>query len=171
MFKLIIFSILSIVYSNILQCNKTIVFNNFYNSISSNYSKTLLLQYNQTNQIPEFKCNIVDFDCQSSKIFINHIIHFDDLLHKIHMKYYYFYNDLTLIESMNQCLIWNDINSEIELFEYSYDDFLIFIINCIDVKHYFKSYVDIKYKYSQLIKFYLFDIPPTDRFLFSYCEP
>ena len=155
---------------NYLACNKTTVINNFLKDINQNNSKLLINQYLEENIIPENNCNLLDVECNSVIFFLNSVDNFDELKQKIHEKYFNFYNQLQDSGSMRSCLYWNEINSEVELFDYSFEDFYILITHCIDVKYYFNQFVKVKNEYKELVKFYFLEIPITERYLFSYCE-
>ena len=170
--KILLFTLLLSVANayNYLTCNKTTVINNFLKDINQNNSKSLINQYLEENIIPENNCNLLDVECNSVIFFLNSVDNFDELKEKIHEKYYNFYNQLLKITSMRFCLNRNEIDSEVELFNYSFEDFYIFITHCIDVKYHFNQFIKIRNEYKELIKFYFLEIPITERFLFSYCE-
>ena len=170
--KILLFTLLLSVANayNYLTCNKTTVINNFLKDVSQNNSRSLISQYLKDNIIPDNNCNLLDVECNSVIFFLNSVDNFDELKQKIHEKYYNFYNELLKIQSMRFCLNRNEIDSEVELFNYSFEDFYIFITHCIDVKYYFNQFIKVKNEYKELVKFYFLEIPITERFLFSYCE-
>lgn len=156
---------------NYLKCEKDKIIRNFLNNVHADYSRNMIYKYNETGIVPDYDCSFFDLECTQVINFIKAIKKFDEMKNDVHSEYYNFYNELYVIDSMKVCLTNNNINSEYELFDYSFDDFYIFISNCIDVKYYFKDFVNIKNKYRDLINFYLFKIPIRERYLFNYCEP